>query len=166
MFLITTWFDFIVSNCRCDHISWPMVFFAPEKLLDTGGVSHTLRAWVVQNAQQPKEGGSKKQYKMCKTSKSILQFRKETIWQMRYFETNCLHLFLFRLKVFEGKDICHLFLLPLHSVTLWRLRLPWKILRVPGLKIYMTVVINNDDTVKVMVIMMITLLRTIMVKKH
>ena len=63
-----------------------MIFFAPEKLLYTRGVSDTLCAWVVQNAQQPKEGGSKKQYKMCKTSKSILQFRSRTILQMRYFE--------------------------------------------------------------------------------
>merc|ERR1719341_2564006 len=43
----------IFSNCWCHHISRSEVFFAPEKLLDTRRVSHTLCPRVVQNAQQP-----------------------------------------------------------------------------------------------------------------
>ena len=45
---------------------------------------------------------------------------------------SCL-IFLKVISYHQKKSVQNLFLLPLHSVTLWRLRLPWKMFNVPGL---------------------------------
>ena len=67
-----------------------MIFFAPEKLLYTRGVSDTLCAWVVKNAQQPKEGECQSYFvkvgwKVSKTTQNVEDVQ-QPILQLRFVE--------------------------------------------------------------------------------